>query len=36
MSNPWVQPDSRGLGWIKFDPCDELSWVRIFSTHARH
>ena len=33
MSNPWVQPDSCGLGWIGLDLCDELSCVEFFLTH---
>ena len=33
LSNPWIQPNSYGLGWVGLDLCDELGWVEFFLTH---
>ena len=33
LSNPWVQPDSCGLGWVGLDLYDGLDWVEFLFTH---
>ena len=27
MSNPWVQPNPRGLGWVWLDTRNGLGWI---------
>ena len=27
LSNPWIQPDPCGLGWVRLMRCVELGWI---------